>query len=323
MMTSLRPATWLAELRARARALFRRRAAEQNLTEEIRFHLEMETEANIRRGMAPDEARRAALVAFGGVERVREDHRDARGTRLLDDAFADLRYGVRWLARSPGFTLPAILTLALGVGGATAVACVVDGVLLRPLPYPQPDRLAVVRSLTRGETQAWNSSPPDFRAFRDDARGFERLGAYYDVAANLMLGGEPARLSAARATAGMFPLLGVPPLLGRAFRAEEEVAGSDRVVLLSHALWRNRFGESRAVLGSSVTIDGAASEITPLLTPMPPTGSICTMPLASVVASGTVVAPNVWPGAKSMMGSIARWLFAPRAMPRSPGAVTR
>ena len=100
--------------------------------------------------MTPDEARRAARVTFGGVERVREDHRDARGTRLLDDALADLRYAVRWLARSPGFTLPAILTLALGVGGATAVVCVVDGVLLRPLPYPEPARLAVVRSLTRG-----------------------------------------------------------------------------------------------------------------------------------------------------------------------------
>ena len=88
---------------------------------------------------------------------MREDHRDARGTRLLDDALADLRYAVRWLARSPGFTLPAILTLALGVGGATAVVCVVDGVLLRPLPYPEPERLAVVRSLTRGETQPWNA----------------------------------------------------------------------------------------------------------------------------------------------------------------------
>jgi hypothetical protein len=251
------PSTWLAELRGRTRALFRRGALERDLADEIRLHLEMETEANIRRGMTPDEARRAARIAFGGVERVREEHRDARGTRLLDDALADLRYGVRWLARSPGFTLPAILTLALGVGGATAVVCVVDGVLLRPLPYPEPDRLAVVRSITQGETQPWNSSPPDFRAFRDGVREFERLGAYYDVAANLMLDGEPVRVWAARASAGMFPLLGVPPLFGRAFRTEEEVAGSDRVVLLSHALWRHRFSESREVLGSSVTIDGA------------------------------------------------------------------
>ena len=137
------------------------------------------------------------------------------------------------------------------------MVCVVDGVLLRPLPYPEPERLAVVRSVTRGETQPWNSSPPDFRAFRDGAGAFEQLGAYYDIAANLMLDGEPVRLSAARASAGMFPLLGVRPLLGRAFRADEEVAGADRVVLLSHALWRNRFGGSPAVLGSSVTLDGA------------------------------------------------------------------
>jgi len=255
-MSVMPPSTWLAELRGRLRALFRRGALERDLADEIRLHLEMETEANIRRGMAPDEARRAARIAFGGVERVREDHRDARGTRLLDDALADLRYAVRWLARSPAFTLPAILTLALGVGGATAVVCVVDGVLLRPLPYPEADRLAVVWSLMREETQSWNSSPPDFRAFRDGARSFEGLGAYYDVAANLMLAGDPVRVSAARATAGMFPLLGVPPLLGRAFRTDEEVAGADQVVLLSHALWRDRFGGSPGVVGSSVTLDG-------------------------------------------------------------------
>ncbi|HEU4525809.1 MAG TPA: ABC transporter permease [Gemmatimonadales bacterium] len=261
MMTSLRPSAWLAELRTRARALFRRRATEQALSEEIRFHLEMETEANVRRGMPPDEARRAALIAFGGVERVREDHRDARGTRLVDDAIADLRYSARWLSRSPAFTLPAILTLALGVGGATAVVCVVDGVLLRPLPYPHAERLAVVWSLTRGEAQPWTTSPPDFRAFREGAGSFERLGAYYDVAANLILGGEPVRLAAARASAEVFPLLGVPPLLGRVFRADEEVAGNDRVVILSHALWRDRFGGSRAVVGSPLTIDGAPHTI--------------------------------------------------------------
>jgi putative ABC transport system permease protein len=252
-----RPSTWLAELRARARTFFRRGATERDLADEIRFHIDMETEANVRRGMSPDQARRAALVAFGGVERVREDHRDARGTRLLDDTVADLRYAARWLARSPAFTLPAILTLALGVGGATAVVCVVDGVLLRPLPYPEPERLAVVWSLTRGTTEPWNSSPPDFRAFRDGARSFEHLGAYYDIATNLMLDGEPVRIPAARATAGMFPLLGVSPLLGRVFRTDEEVAGADRVVILSHALWRNRFGGSPGVVGSSVTLDGA------------------------------------------------------------------
>jgi putative ABC transport system permease protein len=253
----MRPSTWLAELRGRARALFRRGDLERDLDEEIRFHLEMEAEANILRGMAPDEARRTALVAFGGVERAREEHRDARGTRLLDDARADLRYAVRWLARSPGFTLPAVLTLALGVGGATAVASVVDGVLLRPLPYPEAHRLVAVWSLTRGEVEPWASSPPDFRAFRDGTKAFEALGGYYDGAANLLLNGEPVRLAAVRATAGTFQLLGVPPALGRAFRKDEERPGADRVVILSHAVWRGRFGGDPSVVGSTVVLDGA------------------------------------------------------------------
>ena len=104
MSPSLHPAAWLAGLRTRVRALVRRRDVERELAEEIGFHLEMETEANLRRGLSPAEARRLAGVAFGGVERTRESHRDARGTRWLEDLAADLRYGVRWLARTPGFT---------------------------------------------------------------------------------------------------------------------------------------------------------------------------------------------------------------------------
>jgi len=253
----MQPQAWLAGLRGRARALLRRDAVERDLSDEIRFHLEMETEANIRRGMPPDEARRAAKIAFGGVERTREDHRDARGTRLLEDVVADLRYAARWLVRSPGFALSAVLTLALGVGGTTAVVCVVDGVLLRPLPYPEAERLVAVWSLTRGEREPWGSSPPDFRAFRDHASAFDGIGGYYSTAANLLIDGEPIRLAAARATAGMFSILGVPALMGRAFREEEEVPGGDRVVLLSHAAWKHRFGGRPSIVGSSVTLDGS------------------------------------------------------------------
>ena len=239
-------------LRGRVRAVLRRGIVEQDLSEEIRFHLEMETEANIRRGMSPDEAWRAARIAFGGVERVREDHRDARGTRLLEDALADLRYAARWLVRSPGFSFSAVLTLALGIGGTTAVVCVVDGVLLRPLPYPDAERLVTVWSLTRVVIEPWASSPPDFREFRDHALAFDGIGGYYPTAANLLIDGEPVRLAAARASAGMFSILGVAPLLGRAFREDEELPGADRVVMLSHAAWRDRFGGRQTIIGSSV-----------------------------------------------------------------------
>lgn len=260
-MSPIRLTAWLAELRGRARALFGRDTVERDLGDEIRFHLEMETEANIHRGMSPEEARRRARLAFGGVERVREEHRDARGLRLLEDIAADLRYAARWLRRSPGFTLSAVFTLALGVGGTTAVVCVVDGVLLRPLPYPDAERLVAVWSLTRGETEPWATSPPDFRAFRDEATVFEGIGGYYVSAANLLVDGGPVRLDAARASAGLFPVLDISPILGRTFQGEEEVKGSDRVVLLSHAAWQDRFGGDSSIVGSSVTLDGAPHTI--------------------------------------------------------------
>ncbi|MFL5514740.1 MAG: ABC transporter permease, partial [Gemmatimonadales bacterium] len=258
---------WLADLLGRARALLRRPAIERELSDEIRFHLDMETEANIRRGMPPREARRAAMLAFGPVERAREEHRDARGTRLLEDAAADLRWAQRWLAHRPGFTAAVVLTLALGVGGTTAVVCVVDGVLLRPLPYPDPDRLVTVWSLARGETEPWASSPPDFRVFRERASGLERLGGYYLGAANLVIDDAPVRLTAANATAGLFEALAVPPALGRTFRAEEEVSGRDRVVILSDGTWRRWFGARRGIIGSTVTIDGAPHTVIGVMPP--------------------------------------------------------
>jgi putative ABC transport system permease protein len=260
-------AAWLADLLGRARALFRRPAIERDLSDEIRFHLEMETEANIRRGMPPDEARRAAVLTFGSVERAREEHRDARGTRLLEDGVADLRWARRWLAHRPGFTLAVVLTLALGVGGTTAVVCVVDGVLLRPLPYPEAERVVAVWSLTRGETEPWASSPPDFRIFRDRASSFAHLGGYYIGPANLVIGGEPVRLTAGFATAGMFDALAVPPAKGRTFRADEETSGRDRVAVLSDGTWRRWFGTRPDIVGSTIAVNGAPYTVIGVMPP--------------------------------------------------------
>src|SRR5829696_46839 len=155
----MHPLSLLAAVRGRLRALLRRDAVERRFTDEIRFHLEMETEKNVRRGMTPEDARRAAAIAFGGVERMREDHRDARGTRLVEDAVADLRYATRWLARSRGFTTSAIMTLA----------------------YPRAEQLVAVWSMTRGNTEPWATSPPDFREFRARAKAFDQVAAYYST----------------------------------------------------------------------------------------------------------------------------------------------
>ena len=151
-MTSLR--ILRDRLHRRARALFARAAVERELDDELQFHLEMEVEYNVRRGLNPREARAAALREFGGVNRIKEDAREARGVSALDDLGRDLRFAVRALRRTPVYTTVALLTIALGIGVTTAVFSVVDGVLLRPLPYPDSER--IVRLYERNEQTSRN-----------------------------------------------------------------------------------------------------------------------------------------------------------------------
>lgn len=143
----------------------------------------------------------------------------------------------------------------------------VDSVLLRPLPYPDAERLVAIWSLTHGQTEPRASSPPDFREFRAQASAFEGIGGYYSTAANLLVEGEPVRLIASRARVAMFSILGVPPLMGHPFLENEEVSGRDRVVLLSHAIWRDRFGGRQSIVGSSLTLDGAPHTVVGVMPP--------------------------------------------------------
>src|SRR5499433_608783 len=242
----------LNKLRLRLRALFFKSKMEEELNEEVRFHLEREIEENIARGMSPEEARYAALRSFGGVERVKEESRDERGIRLFDEVWQDLRYGARMLVKSPGFTLIAVITLALGIGANTAIFSVINALLLRPLPYRQPDQLVKVFQSQPDPTKGmlpsiW--SYPRFEILRDQSQSFAAVAGFKQAAYNLTGTDAPERLQVEMVSASYFPVLGVNAVVGRAFTAEEDAApGANLSALLSHGLWRRRFGGDPQVI---------------------------------------------------------------------------
>jgi putative ABC transport system permease protein len=250
---------------ARLRELFRRRAqagAEQD--EEFRFHVEMETAENVRRGMSEAEARRMALIRFGGTQRFREETRDARGVVALDNLARDAKFAFRRLRRAPAFAAGVIATLGIGIGAAVGIGSIVYGVLLRDLPYPEPDRLMRVGFHTDGI-----SVPGDLHTgntyfhFATSARSFTELGAYFiDDAFTLTDGDSPERVTVALMTPGTYTVLGVRPLLGRLFVAGD-TSWYDRPVpmLISENLWRRRYGADSSILGRSIDISHGARTV--------------------------------------------------------------
>src|SRR5262245_20811163 len=271
----------LNKLRLRLRALLFKSKMEEELDEEAQFHLEREIEENIVRGMTPEEARYAALRSFGGVERVKEESRDVRGVRLLEEIWQDLRYGARMLLKQPGFTLIAVITLALGIGANTAIFSVVNAVLLRPLPYRDPDRIVTVghyRAMFDDDVVfGW-----DFLEWRDQAKVFEQIAAYFSGTADLTGSGEPARLGAGFVSADLFTTLGVAPARGRAFMPNEDKPGGTPVVILSHGLWKRRFGADPQLIGRAITLDGQSRTVIGIMPPgfQFPEGLDLWMPLA-------------------------------------------
>jgi putative ABC transport system permease protein len=242
---------------ARLRSVLARRDAERRMQEEFGFHLEMETERLVRSGVPMAEARRRAFVAFGGVERHKEDMRDERGARWAEDLAQDVRYAARVLRRAPALTIATVLTFALGIGAATAIFSVVYGVLLRPLPYRDPARLAVLweRNLARGSLDNV-VSVPNFEAWRDRSRSFSGMAALVPSSLTLAGDGAPERVAGAEVSPGYFRLLGVAPAIGREFTEREAVAGDASVVVLSDALWRRRFGADPAIVGRAFATEG-------------------------------------------------------------------
>src|SRR5262247_1612533 len=245
----------LNKLRLRLRALLFKSKMEEELDEEVRFHLEREIEENIVRGMTPEEARSAAMRSFGGVERVKEESRDERGVRLLEEVWQDLRYGARMLRKSPGFTAVAALTLALGIGANTAIFSVVNAVLLRPLPYKDEDRLVWLWETRLPEVPGTNPSPANFLDWQKQNKVFEQLEAMNVRDFNLIGGANPERIRGMVITHGFLSLLGVRPQIGRDFFPDEDQPGHSNVAILSHELWQRRFGGDPNILNQSILLD--------------------------------------------------------------------
>jgi len=246
-------------IRVRLSALFRKREVEQDLDEELRYHLEKETERNVAGGMSREQARRAALRGFGGVEQIKEECREARGTRFIEELGQDVRYGLRTSLRQPGFTLIAVVTLSLGIGANTTIFSVINSLLLKPIPFPDADRLVLVWETQVNDPQSRNIvSAPNFLDWQRQNDIFTSM-AVFDSAGkgyNLSGDGEPQRVSGVRVSASFFDVLGVEPRLGRSFLPEEETFGKHRVVVLGDGLWRSRYNADPALVGKTIKVDG-------------------------------------------------------------------
>ena len=246
---------WWDVLRMGFRSMAKRQRVETELDKELRYHIERQTEENIADGMNAREAREAASRMFGGVSQIEEECRDMRQTQYLEDFLQDLRYAVRTLGKSPAFTVVIILTLALSIGANSAIFSVIDGVLLKPLPYPQAERIA--RVFYRSTSYAkFPVNPWDFLDFRARNRSFENFAMYTHADVQLSgTGSDPVKLSAFRISSGYFRVLGVQPARGREFDFSEERPGNGSVVILSDRVWRNQFGAAADILGRKVLLD--------------------------------------------------------------------
>src|ERR1043166_8247047 len=243
-------------LKRRWRALIHKRAVEQELDNELQFHLDKDIAENIKSGMTAEDARFEALKAFGGVEQSKEEARDARGVRVIENVLEDARYSLRLLTKSPAFTFVVLLTLALGIGANTVIFSFANGILLRPLPYPQSDRLVVLDETSRKENgNVIGGAYPNFLDWRAQNTVFEGIATHFGTSRFAMsAGGSPSEIRGSRVTYGLFELLHVSPILGRTFTFEEDRPDDDAVVILGYDLWQRSFGGNRNVIGQKVLI---------------------------------------------------------------------
>jgi putative ABC transport system permease protein len=249
----------LVKVRSFLRNFFFSRRVETDLDQEVQSHLEMLIEENIRAGMPLKEAQRGARIELGGIEQVKEQVREQRIGNWLHSVLSDCRFALRQLRKSPAFTTVAILTLALGIGANTAIFSVVNGVLIRPLPYPESDRLVeLMRGQNSGNDETVEASK--FLFWRQQGRVFEAMAAFdiFGTGFNLASGGQPEHVTGMRVSADFFRVLGVRPAIGRDFTAEEGAPGGVNVSVISNNLWKQQFGGDTSITGKSISLNGEA-----------------------------------------------------------------
>jgi putative ABC transport system permease protein len=248
--------TFGSRVRSWIRVTVFRARAENEMDAEMRFHVDAYAADLIRDGVSPEEAMRRAQAEFGGIQKAKENCRDARGVNIVESFFQDLRYGARSMWRAPGFTAVAVIALALGIGANAAVFSVVNAVLLRPLAYKDSKQLVTI--LHRGTDPV---APANYIDWRDQSRSFETMSAADYWTPNLTNSDPPEHLWALKVTQSTFPMLGVAPFLGRWFAVGEDLKGAEHEVILGYRLWQRRFGSDPNILGRTITLDGEAYAI--------------------------------------------------------------
>jgi putative ABC transport system permease protein len=254
----------------KARAIKDGAGMDRELDAEVRFHIEMETQKYVGQGVAPDEARRLALRNFGPMEKHKEEARDARGVSWLEELVADLRYGARTLRKNPGFAAMAILTLGLGIGANTAIFSVINGVLLKPLPYENGSRLVLVQQSAPLVNQPnFGISIKELYDYREQLESFEGLVEFHQMSFDLLRRGEPDRVATGVVSPNFFDVLGVKPIVGRTFVPTDDDHGAEAVLVLGHSYWQSKFGADPNIVGQVFEMNDRPHRVVGVLPAVP------------------------------------------------------
>ena len=263
---------WISNVWFRIRAVFAPKKMEAELREEMAFHLEMEAKKLMAQGLSPEAAHRQAWKNFGEPLRQKEKARDSWGIRWIHDLRSDLRLAFRGARKSPVLSATAVITIALGIGGITAVFSVVNSVLLRPLPYPDPDGLVALNHTMPGVgNPSTPIGPALYLTYRDYSRTLEDIGLFRNTAQTVTGGIDPERVAVWAVTETILPMLGLNPILGRGFHKEDTSERSQNPIILTHDYWQERFDADPNVLGRTLTVNGSAS---PIVGVLPPSGTL-------------------------------------------------